>query len=354
MAELLVAGERRLDDNDTTGPFIGRAPALRDVLAKLPKLAGADGAVLISGETGTGKELVARAIHHMSRRAAAPFVAVNCGSLMDTLFESELFGHERGAFTDAHARRQGLMAQAAGGTLLLDEVDALTPRGQIALLRALQDRTFRPLGSTIEHRVDVRFLAATNAGLDRLIEAGAFRADLYYRLCVFKVALPALRDRREDILPLAYHFLHKYGAPSGPPPNLSTGAVEALLGWDWPGNVRELESAIMRALPVAQDGVIEAADLGLPGTTAAWAAQTTEAPRTFKSQKRRILEAFERQYLIRIMTEHRGNVSRAACAAGKERRDLGKLLKRHGIDPRQFSGRMTSPVGVPVGAQLGA
>src|SRR5262249_37654222 len=157
------------------------------------KFAGAEGAVLISGETGTGKELVARAIHGMSRRKNNPFVAVNCGSLMDTLFESELFGHERGAFTDAHSRRPGLMTQAAGGTLFLDEVDTLTQRGQVALLRALQDRSFRPLGSTVEHRVDVRFLAATNAQLDRLANRGSFRVDLYYRLCVFSVALPPLR-----------------------------------------------------------------------------------------------------------------------------------------------------------------
>jgi two-component system, NtrC family, response regulator GlrR len=353
MAETLTAGER-VQDDVMDEELIGRAPVFREVLTRLPKVAQSDGAVLISGETGTGKELVARAIHRMSRRAVSPFVAVNCGSLLDTLFESELFGHERGAFTDAHARRQGLMAQAAGGTLFLDEADTLTPRGQVALLRALQDRTFRPLGSTTEHRVDVRFLAATNARLERMVDGGAFRADLYYRLCVFLVTLPPLRDRREDILPLAYHFLGKYGASSSPAPDLSPGAVEALLAWDWPGNVRELESAIVRALPVTEDGGIGAADLGLPGMTGGAAAGTTETPRTFKSQKRRILEVFERQYLIRIMTEHRGNVSRAARAAGKERRDLGKLLKRHGLDPGQFSGRITPRPSLPIGAPISA
>jgi DNA-binding NtrC family response regulator len=353
MAETLTAGER-VQDDVMDEELIGRAPAFREVLTRLPKVAQSDGAVLISGETGTGKELVARAIHRMSRRAVSPFVAVNCGSLLDTLFESELFGHERGAFTDAHARRQGLMAQAAGGTLFLDEADTLTPRGQVALLRALQDRTFRPLGSTTEHRVDVRFLAATNARLERMVDGGAFRADLYYRLCVFTVTLPPLRDRREDILPLAHHFLGKYGASSSPAPDLSPGAVEALLAWDWPGNVRELESAIVRALPVTEDGGIGAADLGLPAMTGGAAAGTTETPRTFKSQKRRILEVFERQYLIRIMTEHRGNVSRAARAAGKERRDLGKLLKRHGLDPGQFSGRITPRPSLPIGAPISA
>ena len=352
----LLASERpdRTATDEVTDGFIGQAPAFREVLAKLPNLAAADAAVLISGETGTGKELVARAIHGLSRRTMSPFVAVNCGALIDTLFESELFGHERGAFTDAHARRQGLMAQAAGGTLFLDEADTLTPRGQVALLRALQDRSFRPLGSTSEHRVDVRFLAATNARLDRLVESGSFRADLYYRLCVFSVALPALRDRREDILPLAYHFLRKHASSPGPVLDLSADAVEALLAWDWPGNVRELESAIVRAISVARDGVVAAVDLGLPGLAGGpGAAQSAGAPRTFKTQKRRILEVFERQYLIRLMTEHRGNVSRAARTAGKERRDLGKLLKRHGLDPRQFVGRVSafpSPVGVAIGA----
>jgi DNA-binding NtrC family response regulator len=249
--------------------------------------------------------------------------------------ESELFGHERGAFTDAHTRRQGLMAQADGGTLFLDEVDTLTPRGRVALLRALQDKTFRPLGSTSERRVDVRFLAATNARLEGLVQAGSFRADLYYRLCVFSVTLPPLRERREDILPLAGHFLAKYAGSPGPAPQLSAGAVEVLLAWDWPGNVRELESAILRALAVAKGGSIETGDLGLPAVAGA-AAPPPEAPWSYKAQKRRILEVFQRHYLIRLMTEHRGNVSRAARAAGKERRDLGKLLKRHGLDPRQF------------------
>jgi len=347
MSDTANGGCERMTHDDTG--LVGQAPAFVNLLTRVRKFAGAEGAVLISGETGTGKELVARAIHGMSRRKNNPFVAVNCGSLMDTLFESELFGHERGAFTDAHSRRQGLMTQAAGGTLFLDEVDTLTQRGQVALLRALQDRSFRPLGSTVEHRVDVRFLAATNAQLDRLANRGSFRVDLYYRLCVFSVALPPLRDRREDILPLAFHFLKKYAGDSRPTLelSLSPAAAEALLAWDWPGNVRELESAIMRAIPVSRDGRIGAADLGLPGISGCTdAGEISDCTRTFKSQKRRILEVFERQYLIRLMTEHYGNVSRAARAAGKERRDLGKLLKRHGLDPREFAGRVV-PINVP-------
>jgi DNA-binding NtrC family response regulator len=340
MGDLLTLRSDRFLDDEVVPGLVGEAPALREILSRLPMLAKAEGPVLISGETGTGKELVARAIHRLSRRASCPFVAVNCGSLVDTLFESEVFGHERGAFTDAHTRRQGLVAQAAGGTLFLDETDTLTPRAQVALLRVLQDRTFRLLGSNSEQRVDVRFLAATNARLDAMVQAGAFRADLYYRLCVFSVTLPPLRERREDILPLAEHFIAKYCQGAGPVPRLSGAAAEALLACEWLGNVRELENAITRALPVARGGSIEVGDLGLPGVMSGGIGAATmpqEPYRSYKTQKRRILDAFDRQYLLRLMSSHRGNVSRAAREAGKERRDLGKLLKRHGLDPRQFA-----------------
>ena len=318
--------------------FVGEAPAFREVLAQLPMLARTDGVVLIDGETGTGKELVARAIHHLGPRAPRPFVAVNCGALVDTLLEGELFGHERGAFTDAHARRQGLIAHAAGGTVFLDEAETLTPRAQVALLRVLQERTFRPVGSSTEQHADVRFVAATNVRLDRLVQSGQFRADLFYRLSVFSITLPALRERREDILPLARHFLAKYTPDASQAPQLSTAAVRALLTFDWPGNVRELESATVRAVHLARDGVIEVADLGLPGGARPdGAPMAFAAARPYKAEKAQVLEAFERQYITRLMTEHKGNVSRAAQAAGKERRDLGKLLKRHGVDPRVFA-----------------
>jgi len=318
--------------------FVGDAPAFREVLAQLPMLARTDGVVLIDGETGTGKELVARAIHHLGPRAPRPFVAVNCGALVDTLLEGELFGHERGAFTDAHARRQGLIAHAAGGTVFLDEAETLTPRAQVALLRVLHERTFRPVGSSTEQRADVRFVAATNVRLDRLVQAGQFRADLFYRLSVFSITLPALRERREDILPLARHFLAKYTPDASLAPQLSAAAVRALLTFDWPGNVRELESAIVRAVHLARDSVIEVGDLGLPGGARQdGAPMALAAARPYKAEKAQVLEAFERQYITRLMTEHKGNVSRAAQAAGKERRDLGKLLKRHGVDPRVFA-----------------
>jgi DNA-binding NtrC family response regulator len=187
--------------------------------------------------------------------------------------------------------------------------------------------------------VDARFVAATNGRLDRLVQAGSFRADLYYRLCVFSITLPPLHERQEDILPLALYFLAKHAGRFGPAPKLSPVATETLLAFDWPGNVRELESAIVRAAHVARGGVIEVGDLGLPGGNggAGMAPALLGAPGSYKAQKRRVLAAFERQYLVQLMSDWRGNVSRAARAAGKERRDLGKLLKRHGLDPRQFA-----------------
>jgi DNA-binding NtrC family response regulator len=317
--------------------LVGTAPAFEHALATIPIVARSDGTVLITGETGTGKELVARAIHELSQRAARPFVALNCGALVDTLLEGELFGHERGAYTDARDRRQGLIAHASTGTVFLDEAETLTPRAQVTLLRVLQERTYRPLGSTSEHRVEARFVAATNTRLDRLVKTGAFRADLYYRLCVFSLALPPLRQRRDDILPLCAHFLDKHG--NGAAPRLSPSAIESILSHDWPGNVRELESAVVRAVHLAQYGVVEPHDLDLLGAEAPDppAPAPDDGLPPYKSAKRRAVDAFERRYLTRLMTEHRGNVSRAARAAGKERRDLGKLLKRHSLDPKLFA-----------------
>ena len=229
MGEVALLKSGCAPEEEVLGALIGKAPAFKTIVSSLPMLASSEGAVLITGETGTGKELVARAIHSLSARAPHPFVAVNCGAFVETLLEAELFGHERGAFTDAHARRHGLVAQATGGTMLLDEVDTLMPRAQVALLRVLQEGNFRPLGAGAEQHADVRFLAATNASLDRLVQAGSFRADLFYRLCVFSVGVPPLRERVEDILPLAGHFLEKHASSQGRPPGLSAAAAEALL-----------------------------------------------------------------------------------------------------------------------------
>jgi transcriptional regulator with GAF, ATPase, and Fis domain len=322
--------------------LVGQAGVFLQAIANVAPVAKGDATVLIGGETGTGKEMVARAIHYLSERAAYPFVAVNCGSLPDTLLETELFGHQRGAFTDAHADRHGLVAQAEKGTLFLDEVDALSPRAQVALLRLLQDRSFRALGSSREQYADVRVIAATNTELGELVETARFRSDLYYRLCVFTINLPPLRARGGDILLLAAHFLDKHAPSDKRGLELSSQARETLLAWPWPGNVRELENAIIRGVYFSRGGSIRAEDLDLSPARKPPAGALDASPllRSFKDMKHEIVEAFERDYLTRLMQQHCGNVSHAARAAGKERRDLGKLLKKYRLDPRLFqSGR---------------
>ena len=252
-------------DASALARLVGTAPAFQRVLSVVPALARADGVVLLTGETGTGKDLIAHVIHNLGPRVGHPFIAVRCGALVDSQLEEDFFGLERGASTDSRARRPGLVAQAYGGTLFLDEVEKLSPKAQLVLLRLFQERTIRPLGSSFERSVDVRIIAATHVELRDLVRARQFRADLYHRLCAFSVVLPTLRHRRDDVLPLARHFLAKHGRGDGPSPGLSRMASLALLAHEWPGNVRELEGAILRALSVVENGIVEAADLGLPG-----------------------------------------------------------------------------------------
>jgi DNA-binding NtrC family response regulator len=331
----------RLRDTQALAKLVGEAPAFLNAIRHVPEVAKSEATVLITGETGTGKELVARAIHYLSPRSGFPFVPVHCGSLPDMLLEDELFGHERGAFTDAHAQRRGLIAQAEKGTLFLDEVEAMSLKAQVALLRVLQDKRFRTLGSSREQEADIRVVAATNAPLEQLVQAGSFRADLYFRLRVFSVHLPPLRERKGDIMTLSRHFLKKH-APreAGPELQLAPDAREALLVYDWPGNVRELENAIIRGLHLSQTNPIDAKDLGIPSATESQpdlpvTIVSTEAC-SFKVMKQKMIEMFELNYLNCLMREHQGNVSHAAAAAGKERRELGKLLKKYQIDPRLF------------------
>ena len=329
---------QRLQGLRGLGKLIGVSLRFRDAIAVVPAAARSDAAVLIAGETGTGKELVARAIHYLGPRAPAPFVAVNCGALTDTLLEDELFGHEPGAFTDARQRRIGLVARAHGGTLFLDEVDALSPRAQVTLLRVLQDRQYRPLGSSDERRADVRFLAATNTELLDLVEGGRFRADLYYRICVFRITLPPLRERADDVPALAGHFLRLHAPAGRETLALSPAAQTALHAMRWPGNVRELENVMLRAAQVAEGPVVEPADLGLPAPPAPDAApDPPTGPGAYKTLKRRSIESFEHGYLVRLLRTAEGNVTRAARLAGKDRRDLGRLIKKHRLDPRSFA-----------------
>jgi DNA-binding NtrC family response regulator len=342
-AESLICKTR---DHGVMAKLIGKSEAFLKAIGQLPAIAKAEASVLITGETGTGKELVARAIHYLSERAAFPFIAINCGSLPDTLLEDELFGHERGAFTDAHARRSGLINQAEKGTLFLDEVDALTRKAQVTLLRVLQDKRFRAIGSCSEQQADVRILAASNVAIDQLVQTGQLRADLYYRLNVFSVNLPSLRERREDILVLAAHFLSKHALSQKAALWLTPAACAQLVLSDWPGNVRELESAIIRGIHLSRNGVIDVSDLGLntiPGPQAALAQSSSPDRLSFKAGKQAVIKAFEKDYLIRIMYEYHGNISRAAQAAGKERREFGKLLKKYQLDPNVFRAPSAHP-----------
>ncbi|MFN8570863.1 MAG: sigma-54 dependent transcriptional regulator [Gemmatimonadaceae bacterium] len=349
----------RLQRAHALGKLVGDAPAFRASIARLPVIARADATVLLTGETGTGKELVARAIHYLSERSRESFTAVNCGALADTLLEDEFFGHERGAFTDAKAARGGLLRQAHKGTLFLDEVDSLSPRAQVSLLRVLQDRSYRALGSSQEQQVDVRIIAATNVDLFQMVLDRTMRSDLFYRLSVLTIALPPLRDRHDDILPLTHHFMLRFAKGEHPPPRLSMEAKDALLTHDWPGNVRELENAVLRAVSLCEGDAILPADLGLRSRALSVVSReashhppdapppTPPAPssvpetaldlsRPFGELKRETVTRFEREYLTRLMRACAGNVSRAARRARKERRDFRRLLRKYELDPRAF------------------
>lgn len=329
----------RLRGSEAMAELIGRAPTFVRAIEQIPAMAQSEASVLITGETGTGKELVARALHHMSDRSGCAFVVLNCGSFCDSLLEDELFGHERGAFTSATARREGLIAHAECGTLFFDEIDSLPPKAQVDLLQVLQNKRYRPVGSSVERKANVRILAASNAPLAQLVRTGIFRADLFHRLCVFHIELPPLRQRKEDISLLAAHFLEKHSPEGKPMITLSQESHAALVSRDWPGNIRELENVILRAIYLKRTDRIEVRDLGLHSHSL-----DTQIPpvvglgemRSFKDMKGEMIANFEREYLIRLMSDYGGNVSHAAQAAQKERRDLGKLLKKHQLDPKSF------------------
>ncbi len=307
-------------------PFriVGESPAFRRVIALLERIARSDAPLLIEGETGSGKEVAARAVHYGGARRTAPFVPINCGALPDALFEAELFGVERGAFTDARERRRGLVAEAEGGTLFLDEVDALAPKSQVALLRFLQDQSYRPLGSARECRGDVRLIAASNRPLEPLAAQGGYRQDLLYRLKVLHVELPPLRERGRDAALLAAHFAErfgrKYGAAAQP---LDPSWLDWVVAQRWPGNIRELENWVHRQVLLGDAPVAPAAPV--PG----------ELP-SHRDAKARALEAFEREFLLAALRHAQGNVSAAAQLVGKERRAFGKLLKKNAIDRRSI------------------
>ena len=311
---------------------IGQSPAFLQVIRKVGLLAQSKAPVMISGETGSGKELLARAVHYQSTRKAKPFIPVNCGALPDDLFENELFGHAKGAYTGASSDEKGLIAEAEAGTLLLDEVDALSPAAQIKLLRFLQSGEYRPLGSSRAAVADVRIIAATNTDLNRCVEHKLFREDLHYRLNVLSLSVPALRDRGNDILELAEHFLSVYSREQGRlTPQLADSARQRLLNYSWPGNVRELEGVIQRAIVLGDTSVLTADDLELPDIDVA-----QRQLEQFQLGKSLAIGQFEREFVARMLAIHNGNISRAAKAAGKDRRSFQRLVSKHGLDRNSF------------------
>jgi len=306
--------------------MIGESPAFVAVVQELPDIAKCDASVLLKGETGTGKEMVARAIHYLSPRSSKPFVPVNCGAIPIDLIENEFFGHEAGAFTSANTLRRGVIHEAEGGTLFLDEIDSLPLSAQVKFLRFLQDGHFRPLGSERVRQGNVRVIAASNTDFAAVLESGRFRKDLYYRLNVLAVSLPPLRARADDILVLARHFLSKYAKKfAAPARDFAPAARMKLNGYDWPGNVRELENVVERSVVFAKHALIQPKDIHINETA------SPEAEVSFQKLKAMAIEQFERKYLHQTLLNHNGNITKAAESAHKDRRAFWELMRKHQI-----------------------
>lgn len=311
--------------------LIGESPVFLAETAKIPMVAKSDTSVLVLGETGTGKEIVGRAIHYLSPRAGKPFVPVNCGAIPLELVENELFGHERGAFTGAGGSRNGLIQEAEQGTLFLDEVNALPLIAQVKLLRFLQSKEYRSLGSTKSLQGDVRIIAASNTNLEAEVAAGTLRRDLYYRLNVVPIELPPLRARSTDIILLARHFLAHYAAKlNSPAVVFSPEAERKLMLYSWPGNVRELEHVVERAVVFCTRKIVHEDQINLSNE------HINQSLLSFQEAKAKVVSQFEVDYIQSLLAAYRGNISRAAQAAQKERRTFWQLVRKHKIDVQKF------------------
>ncbi len=305
------------------GDMVADSPAMRRVMDLIQEVAPSDSPVLITGETGTGKEMVARALHAASQRAYGPFIPINCGGQSESLLESELFGHERGAFTGAVKTRRGRVEMADGGTLFLDEVGEIPPKMQVDLLRVLEEKSFTRLGGSRPVRSDFRLVSATHRNLVDMVRAGKFRQDFFYRINVISIELPPLRERSEDIGLLAQYFLERYSRQTGKHlEGITPEALQLLAGYSWPGNVRELKNVMERAVVITRGPLIEARELTFlqPGAEA--------APELLS------LREMEKRHIARVLEAHQGNVTRAARTLGIDRRTLTRKLKRHALRPR--------------------
>jgi len=315
--------------------IIGKNPTFLKTLTKIPLLANSNATILITGETGVGKELVAQATHYLSPRQNKSFVTINCGAIPASLVENELFGHKRGAFTDARTNQIGVIAEAEGGTLFLDEIESLSLEAQSKLLRLLQEKTYKPLGQTKQVKADMRFIAATNVDLKARIKSGRFRPDLFYRLSI-AIDVPPLRKRKDDIPLLANYLLEKHSKEhTKGSKNLSPAALAKLMSYDWPGNIRELENVLLEAFLLTQTTTIQPQNINIP------IAYNNECFENLSLQeaKRKVVEQFERDYVINLLIQHQGNLSHAAKEAQKDRSDFGKLIKKHEIDARDYKNK---------------
>lgn len=329
---LLAENERlRQEASGRVGRLIGRSRTMTRVHQMIEKFAPSEANVLITGESGVGKDLAARALHELSRRSKGPLIQVNAGALPSSLFEAELFGVKKGAYTGASESREGLFQAAHGGTLFLDEIAEIPMESQAKLLRVLESGEVRSIGDTKSRKVDVRLVAATNQDLDEMVGQKRFRRDLYHRLSVLVLPIPPLRERREDIPLLAQHFLEGFARSGGKPPKLSAVALKWLMVQDWTGNIRELKNTLERAVLMAGSGEIEGSDLSVLAMNES---QVPQGP--FRLAKRAYLESFEKNYLQDLLRDCSGNVSEAARRAGIARRNFQVLLRKYKLNPSAF------------------
>jgi DNA-binding NtrC family response regulator len=323
-----------------SGPaLIGSTPVMKELFERIKQVAPTMATVLLTGASGTGKELVARAIHQHSLRASKKFITVNCTAIPEQVLESELFGHVKGAFTGAWKDKRGLVEEAHEGILFLDEIGDLNPNMQTKLLRLLQEGEYKPVGSLITKKADIRFVAATNHNLKTDINEKRFREDLYYRLNVVHIDLPALKERRQDIPILAYHFLKKYAHVNGKSIHeISPEAMHALMGREYPGNVRELENIIERGVIFCTSDTLKVKELHLDTEGTSFFPELTQevARLSFKEAKDKMIDLFHNQYIVALLRESGGNISRAAEIAGIQRQYLHRLMKEAGIEAEQF------------------
>ncbi len=328
-----VSLHRQLDSKFGLQNLIGESPAMKEVFELVQQVAPSSSTVVLQGESGTGKELIAKVIHQLSPRAPQPMVTLHCAGLAPTLLESELFGHEKGAFTGAHERRIGWIEQAQGGTLFLDEIGEIDGSIQIKLLRFLGERTFARVGSNKTLTADVRLIAATNKNLEELVKSGAFREDLFFRLRVVEIWLPPLRDRPEDLPLLAQAFLREFARENGKPVNdFTADALEALMNYRWPGNVRELRTAIERAVVLCRNDKIAARDLPPSVRQAAAGGPLTAEPGRLLARNQLTVKEAEKQLILRALKETKGNRTLAAKKIGMSRRSLHRKLHSYHLE----------------------